>query len=146
VHAVSKVQSEDHQDAIAAIAGAASGILEDPDGVVHLRLFGGRELARADAFKRDHINGSYKLGQETYKIEWRRWCFKTLYWSHTTALLALQGASLQQLLPAWIVLRGVPRPSYDPLPGVNGVVLAEVFDSQLPRQEGPAPLPFSNPS
>lgn len=74
------------------------------------------------------LKGDYEIQGESYHIEWVRWIFPELFWSHTTGLLVLQGASLQQALPGWLVLRGDRMPAYSPTPGAVDVVLAELGD------------------
>jgi hypothetical protein len=127
VQEVPTLQHEGHQDAFEAGPGSSTGILEDPDGVTRL-TFLGRELAWAPAAKADIIKGTYKLGGEIFHIEWTRWSLPELYWTHTVALLLLQGASLQQVMPAWLVLRADRWPASCPTPGAANVVLAELRD------------------
>lgn len=127
VQEVSKVQFEGHEDPATGATPTAAGILEDPDGVTRLVFFG-RELAHAPEAKVSSLKGTYELDGEAYCLEWNRWTFPRLYWSHVTALLLLQGATFQQVLPGWLVLRGDLRPAPDPLPGADRVVLAEITE------------------
>jgi hypothetical protein len=133
---VPTLQPEGDLDPAGTRPGATTGILAGPDRVVRLRFLG-RDLAYATSYGASPIKGTYEFKGERYRIEWVRWSFPELYWLHTTALLALQGASLQQLLPGWLVLRGDRLPAYSPLPGATGVVLAELVDPPTdltPRQ------------
>lgn len=48
--------------------------------------------------------------------------FEHLYWTHTGAMLRLQGDTVYNILgPALCVLRGQHRPNYDPRPGMDNV-------------------------
>lgn len=124
---MSKVQSEGDLDPRGRAAGSATGILAGADRVIRVRFLG-RELAYALQSRASMLKGDYEVQGESYHIEWVRWTFPKLYWRHTPALLALQGASTQQLLPGWLVLAGDRLPAYSPVPGLVGVVLAELVD------------------
>jgi hypothetical protein len=127
VQEVSKVRPESDIDPAGGDTEPATGILAGADRVVRLRFLG-RELAHATQFRASSIKGTYELDGERYHIEWVRWAFPELYWAHTSALLVLQGVSLQQALPGWLVLAGDRLPAHSPRSGAKGVVLAEIND------------------
>ena len=108
--------------------GPAEGFLENPDGVVRLYR-GGSVVAKCYGVRDDYFEGTYLLDGGAYQVEWRRWNVSRLVWSQPSALLFLQGATLQQLLQPLLILAGTPRPSSSPEPGMDGLVLAEVCAS-----------------
>lgn len=133
---MSTLQLEGDVSTLPAGAGPTTGILVGADRVIRLSFLG-RELAHAVVYGASPIKGTYELDGERYHIEWVRWAFPELFWSHTVGLLVLQGISLQQALPGWLVLRGDRKPAYSPSPGATGVVLAELVDPPTdltPRQ------------
>lgn len=101
--------------------GDASGLLEDPKGVVHLRR-NGREAATlvTTTVTKDHTHEG---------VTWNVWRAKRLYWSHTSGLLFLQGASLQLLLSPFLLLGGRPTRVADPRPGMHGVTLVDIVSA-----------------
>ncbi len=133
---MSTLQSEGDVSALSSGSGSTTRILVGADRVIRLSFLG-RELAHATRVRASPIKGTYELEGERYHIEWVRWVFPELYWSHTVGLLVLQGISLQQALPGWLVLRGDRMPAHSPTPGATGVVLAEFSDpptDMTPRQ------------
>ncbi len=127
---VQTTQDGDHQRPGGATAGAAQGILDDPDGVTRLYNIG-RVIAKLYTVRTDAIDGFYKLkrGEEegAYRIEWRRWTIPRLVWSHGSSMLFLQGATLQQIVAPFFMLAGAPRHASDPEPGLDNVVLVELY-------------------
>ena len=124
-----EVQETQHGDCshTGATAGTRSeGILADPDGVTRL-YFDNREVGVLVSPRADLINGHYKDG--SISIEWRRWRAEKLLLTSATALLFLSGATMQDLVEPYVLLHAQPRPSYDPNPGLEDVVLAEILSA-----------------
>lgn len=119
---------EDHSRAGGLPDSGAARILEGTDGVTLLSVMG-RDIAYSVTASSSIMSGLYQSPLGAYRIEWCRWFFDSLFWSHASALLLLQGGSLQQILQPWMVLRADPRPPHDPHPGADGVVLAELFET-----------------
>jgi hypothetical protein len=122
---VQEVQPGDHVSTGAAGADAAHGILEDPNGVVRIYSCG-TLIASGYDHKKTYISGIYSPDDTEHHIEWDRWSFPELRWSHKAALMFLQGSSMQQLVMPYLLLRAHPMPPYDPRPGAHQVVLAEL--------------------
>lgn len=121
-----KIQSGDHESTRVAGADAAQGILEDPNGVVRIYSCGAL-VARGYDYKKTYISDIYSSDVDTeYRIEWDRWSFSELRWSHKAALMFLQGLSMQQLVLPYLLLRARPMPPYYPRPGAHQVVLAQL--------------------
>lgn len=55
------------------------------------------------------------------------WKLKELEWSHSSGLLFLQGASIQQIVNPYMVLRARPRPVYAVRPGIDDVLLVDLL-------------------
>lgn len=107
----------------------ADGILGDPEGVVWL-YSAGQRIAQVQLTGTNTVSGTYRRGDEDIHLEWRRWTLDSLRWTHRSALLFLQGASVQQLIgERFIVLKASPVRPYVPGFGLRRVVLAEVFTS-----------------
>jgi hypothetical protein len=96
-----------------------------------------REIAFSSSARSSLMSGLYQSELGAFRIEWCRWHFQQLYWTQKSALLYLQGGSLQQVLQPWLVLKADPRPFHDPCPGANNVVLAELFEppAKLTQQQ-----------
>lgn len=108
----------------------ASGLLEDSERV---ELFhGATHVAQLVAVKREDFSD-----EET---AFALYSARTLLWSHPAALFFLQGASIQQILQPFIVVRCSPRPIYSPRPGLDDVGLVQV--ARGPQLSGPAQLAF----
>ena len=129
-------QADDHLDTGGTNAGGAARILEGPDRVTTLTVMN-REIAFSSSARSSLMSGLYQSELGAFRIEWRRWYFCQLYWTQKSALLFLQGGTLQRVLDPWLVLKADPRALHDPCPGANNVVLAELFDqpSKLTHQQ-----------
>lgn len=109
----------DHTGTRARVSTSPGRFLEDSDGVVR-RYWGDRLIAKLYSCTHDDRVSS--------EVSWRRWSATRLVWSQNSALLFLQGASLQQLLSPLLILYGLPVPITEPEPGMVDVVLAEVHE------------------
>lgn len=87
--------------------------------------FDGREVAEAINPRCSFVSGTYQKGR--IHIEWRRWFIDELRLSHWASLLFLQGASMQQLVEPYVLLRASPRRAHDPVSGLLEVALAEIL-------------------
>jgi hypothetical protein len=121
------MQEEDARDLEGTRAtdpGGAGGLLEDPNRVVI-----GPEQNQvtvyahgvAMAILEKHIN-SLELAQNDPLFVAAVLDFESLYWTHTGALLRLQGDTVYNILgPSICVLRGQHRPVWSPRPGLDHV-------------------------
>lgn len=123
-----EVQDGDRRGSAGSSSGPASGLLESPDGVARLYR-GGNVIAKCYGVRSDYLEGAYVLEGGCYQLEWRRWTANRLVWTQPTALLFLQGATLQQLVSPFLLLAGSPRHAASPEPGMDHVVLAELYAS-----------------
>lgn len=115
-----RAHDDHHGGASGTSASGASGILENTNGVTVLTR-AHVPIAVCDA------GMVYKTSKDrrfkTYQIP-------ALSWTHNSGLLLLQGASLQQLLQPFFIIRIDPRPIYAPRPGADRVVLVSLFDQK----------------
>ena len=74
------------------------------------------------------LREQYSLSGRALDVVWKKWFVDSIEWSHGTALRFLQGETLLNLMQPMLLLFGVVRPVYAPIPGMNGVVLAEVLE------------------
>jgi len=121
------VRDGDHQGSGGSPAGAPQGVLDDPDGVARLYQTGS-PVAKLYDVRSNYLEGFYQLNEtHGYRIEWRRWVIPRLVWTHRSSMLFLQGATLQQLVAPFFLLAGTPRHVASPEPGLDNVVLAELY-------------------
>jgi len=124
------------QSPTSAGGGPASGILEGADGVS--RLFHlGKLIGKCYGVRSSHLDGTYVLGEGAYQIEWRRWSIERFVWSHSAALFFLQGGTIANIFQPFLPTDMSLRPITDPEPGLDRLVLAEIFavSSDLTTQE-----------
>lgn len=120
-------QDADHRSAGGADASGSEGVLEGSVRVSHIyRLGTSSSLAKLyDADVTELTEPIVRNGEEK-EIVWRRWRSRRLVWSHTQALLFLQGMSLHDLLKPYCLLAFELRAPVDPEPGLDNVVIAEL--------------------
>lgn len=99
------------------------GVLENPDRVREEFdqdiLVSGRHMGTLECMGEAHYSARDD-GVKYFKRE-----FERLSWTHTGALLRLQGASLQQLMgPSFVLLSFRERPRWSPRPGLDDVLVA----------------------
>lgn len=126
MHEVQKVQLGDLVSTHAAGGSRPEGILEDPDGVTRL-YFDGREVGRLGHHRVDVVRGLYK--NNTVSIEWRRWLIDELLLTPVTAILFLNGATMQELVLPYVLLRARASAPYDSIPRLYEVALAEILSA-----------------
>jgi hypothetical protein len=64
------------------------------------------------------------------KLRWRGWEIDRLYWTHTSALLLLQGGDFPLVFRGRFVLVSASAlPVHSPTPGLKDVLLAEVKEA-----------------
>ena len=118
-----ETQLEDYEGTTTTGAAEAQGFLEDPNGVAVVS-YGGRELARGRVVLK-HLH-------EEPDLVWTRWDFDFLRWTALGALLYLQGASPGYVYGGcregsrYVLLKATPTRLGVALPGMRGVVVAEV--------------------
>lgn len=100
----------------------ATGFSQDTDGVTRLRVGGvvfGTVPSRSGAtFVRKSADG----------VEWFHWRMPALNWSHTAALMLLEGASISQLIGRNFSLIGAKhRPVHASVPGVDEPDFVEIL-------------------
>lgn len=122
-----EVQPSNHESSRQTGADTAHRILAYPDGVVQIYGSHGGLVARGFEHKLTLVAGEY--GPSNHSIAWDCWYFGALHWEYKAAVLLLQGASMQQLLRPYLLLRADPIPPYSPWPGAYNVVLADVRDA-----------------
>lgn len=110
----------------------ASGLLEGADGVVSLYAVG--QLIATVEGEAESLDFTVDRGKKIRAINWR---FDSIRWSHYASLLILQGASLQQLVEPYLLLRAQQTPLYAPVPRAKRVSLAELIEvpEGMSRQE-----------
>jgi len=107
-----------NKDASTPNAKASERVLEDPrqierDGKLVATLY---DLI--SSFEPDENDG----------LIWRKFLYRRLMWSPLSAILKLQGATLQNLLgPNFLVLKGTHFPAYYEQPGMENVELVEII-------------------
>lgn len=102
----------------------ATGFSQDTDGLIRLRVGGvvyGRIPTR---------NGVTVTRKSAEGVEWLHWRMPALNWSHTAALLLLEGASISQLIGRNFALIGAKhRPPYAPVPGIDEPDFIEIINT-----------------
>jgi hypothetical protein len=115
----------------------AAGILADSDRIEETRgtyrvYAGGRHTATC-VQREQGVSIIYNSVRE---LRFAVYCFRHLYLEHTGALLFLQGVRLTEVLgKAVCLVKGKPRPVWDPRPGLDDVTLVVPLDN--PRGLGP---------
>lgn len=105
----------------------ACGVLEDPDRVDIIRS--GAVLAHMAGPERPESAAQGVYSKD--RFEARIYYYERMYWRLSSALLMLQGASVQQVLgDEWIVLKGKSTDAWDPQPGFCNLVIANVVNNQ----------------
>lgn len=65
---------------------------------------------------------------ESGGLSWRRYCGWDLTWTNTSAIILLQGGTVQLILEDFFVLLGGEhRPVFHPTPGIDSVTIAEIW-------------------
>jgi hypothetical protein len=108
------------------IIGRTHGFLEDPNRV--------RQQLDLDVFVNDRHTAAFTEAvssgffTQPNGFECVLYLFRCMRWTHVASLLHMEGAGKQQLLgPDVVVLSFHERPVYDPLPGLNDVLVACVL-------------------
>ena len=120
-----------HGDTSTQGTSAATGILEGADGV---SLYSAGQLIATVEGEVESLDFTVDRGKKIRAINWR---FDSIRWSHYASLLLLQGASLQQLVEPYLLLRAQQSPLYAPVPRAKRVSLAELIEvpEGMSRQE-----------
>ncbi len=120
---VQTTQPGHHEGAGRSPDGAPEGLLESSEGIVRLQV-GGRDVGTAVNVTKTYYVSDVEDG---LSVCWFRYIIDEINFSHAAALLRLNGATLQQLMGTRHLLLGADlRAVYDPRPGIDHVVLAEV--------------------
>lgn len=119
----------------------ATGVFTGADGVAGL-YYRKRRFAYVDQIRNAVlvlpenkgmlVNMWHETKVKDGTLKWRCWEMDRLFWSHSSALLVMQGANLQLLFrDRFVLIRGQPTKLYDPRPGMVDVHLAEVAEAPL---------------
>ena len=134
------VHTEGDQGTVPHDPEKATGVFTGADGVAGF-YYRKRRFAHVDNVREllltcpgPHPNPGPLMWHETKvkggTLKWRSWEMDRLFWSHTSALLVMQGANLQLIFrDRFVLISGQPTVLYDPRPGLVDVHLAEVKEA-----------------